>query len=220
MDAVEKNLGKQPEGTRGALEDQKDLLKTIMERTERLEAETPNEASPDMIKLTEEMRKLEEQQKEYQDWKKTFSDNLDRKIDNLVLHGERMDAQMKTTNENMAQLINSIAQIGKRCKESATIAQVTTITASQQMLTLDVAKLCARVEQMERAGKPNRPTEPPDNSRSGERSLSPPAESHKKRQKNFDPVCNTPNVIKGSQDSNTIIRKQKELHPRCGQMAD
>eukprot|EP00957_Ditylum_brightwellii_P105202 8019171-Ditylum_brightwellii.AAC.1 len=64
MDAVEKNLGKQPEGTRDALEDQKDLLKTIMARTERLEAKTPNEASPDMIKLMEEMRKLEEQQKE------------------------------------------------------------------------------------------------------------------------------------------------------------
>eukprot|EP00957_Ditylum_brightwellii_P180222 13728911-Ditylum_brightwellii.AAC.1 len=94
-----------------------------MERTVRLEAKTPNEASPAMIKLMEETRKLEEQQKEYQDWKKTFSDNLDKKIDNLVLHGEQTDAQMKTTNKNMAQLINSIAQIGKKCEESATIAQ-------------------------------------------------------------------------------------------------
>eukprot|EP00957_Ditylum_brightwellii_P033295 2522839-Ditylum_brightwellii.AAC.1 len=168
MDAVEKNLGKQPEGIRDALEDQKDLLKTIMERTDRLDAKTPNEASPAMIKLMEETRKLEEQQEEYQDWKKTFSENLDKQIDNLVLDGEQTDAQMKTTNKNMAQLIYSIAQIGKRCEESATIAQVTTITASQQMLTLDAARLRARVEQMEHAGKPNRPTEPPDNSRSGE----------------------------------------------------
>eukprot|EP00957_Ditylum_brightwellii_P037483 2834708-Ditylum_brightwellii.AAC.1 len=120
----------------------------------------------------------------------------------------------------MSQLINSIAQIGKRCEESATIAQVTTINASQQMLTSDAAKLRARVEQMECAGKPNRPTEPPDTSRSGERSLSPPAESHKKRQKNFDPVCNAPNVIMGSQNSNTIIRKQQELYPRHGRKAD
>eukprot|EP00957_Ditylum_brightwellii_P135473 10329321-Ditylum_brightwellii.AAC.1 len=120
----------------------------------------------------------------------------------------------------MSQLINSIAQIGQRCEESATIAQVTTINASQQMLTSDVAKLRARLEQMERAGKPNGPTEPPDTSRSGEQSLSPPVESHKKRQKNFDPVCNTPNVIMGSQNNNTITRKQQELRPRRGQMAD
>eukprot|EP00957_Ditylum_brightwellii_P091120 6937252-Ditylum_brightwellii.AAC.1 len=114
----------------------------------------------------------------------------------------------------MSQLINSITQIGQRCEESATIAQVPTINASQQMLTLDVAKLRTRLELMERAGKPNGPTEPPDTSRSREQSLSPPAESHKRRQKNFDPVCNTPNVIMGSQRSNTIIRKQQKLCPR------
>eukprot|EP00957_Ditylum_brightwellii_P000343 26625-Ditylum_brightwellii.AAC.1 len=93
----------------------------------------------------------------------------------------------------MSQLINSIVQIGKRCEESATRAQVLAINASQQTLTLDVAKLQARIEQMERTNKPNGPTEPPDTNRIGDRSLSSPAESHKKRQKNFDLVCNTPN---------------------------
>eukprot|EP00957_Ditylum_brightwellii_P026719 2021052-Ditylum_brightwellii.AAC.1 len=72
---------------------------------------------------------------------------------------------------------------------------------------------------MECAGKPNGPTEPPDTNRSREQSLSSPAESHKRRQKNFDPLCNTPNVIMGSQNSN-INTKQQELCPRCRRTAD
>eukprot|EP00957_Ditylum_brightwellii_P161064 12262662-Ditylum_brightwellii.AAC.1 len=67
MDAVEENLGKQPVDTGDALEDQKVLLKEIMERTKRLDAKTPTEESPAMTKLREETKKLEEQQKEYQD---------------------------------------------------------------------------------------------------------------------------------------------------------
>eukprot|EP00957_Ditylum_brightwellii_P055236 4186741-Ditylum_brightwellii.AAC.1 len=53
------------------------------------------------------------------------------------------------------------------------------------------------------------------------RSSSPLNESHKKRQKSTDPVCNTSNVIMGSQDLITNnISKQKELCPRCGRTAD
>eukprot|EP00957_Ditylum_brightwellii_P150008 11424316-Ditylum_brightwellii.AAC.1 len=54
------------------------------------------------------------------------------------------------------------------------------------------------------------------------RSTSPPAESHKKRHKSLETVCNTPNIIMGSQEQTqlTSTPQKKELHPCCSQTAD
>eukprot|EP00957_Ditylum_brightwellii_P014491 1091334-Ditylum_brightwellii.AAC.1 len=65
--------------------------------------------------------------------------------------------------------------------------QVTSLMATQNMLSADMVQLHARVEQIERAGSNPGPTEPPERSKGADQPKSPPAESHKKRQKNSDP---------------------------------
>eukprot|EP00957_Ditylum_brightwellii_P092826 7067633-Ditylum_brightwellii.AAC.1 len=54
------------------------------------------------------------------------------------------------------------------------------------------------------------------------RSPSLPAESHKKRHKSLVTVCNTPNIIMGSQEQTQLTSnpQKKELRQRCSQTAD
>eukprot|EP00957_Ditylum_brightwellii_P084881 6454232-Ditylum_brightwellii.AAC.1 len=124
MDKVEKNLDKKlEEKSNGNISGQQDLLKTIMERTARLESRVLNETSPEVAKLMAETKKLEQRQKDYLEWKTVFSEKLDKKIDNSASHGEQTDAHLKTTNGNIEQFMLSIVQIRKRCEESATMNQ-------------------------------------------------------------------------------------------------
>eukprot|EP00957_Ditylum_brightwellii_P047437 3603552-Ditylum_brightwellii.AAC.1 len=69
------------------------------------------------------------------------------------------------TNGNIEQLMLSIAQIGKRCEESATMNQLTSLMATQNMLNADMVQLHTRVEQIERAGGNPGPTVTPDRSK-------------------------------------------------------
>eukprot|EP00957_Ditylum_brightwellii_P096045 7317293-Ditylum_brightwellii.AAC.1 len=133
-----------------------------MERTARLEAMMLNAPTPEVMALEKEMKKLEQQQNNLLEWETNFSAKLERKIDKQAPHGEKIDSQHKTTNENIEQLMISIAQIGQRCEESATMSQVTNLMASQNMMNSDIAQLRARVEQIKRTGESSSLTEPSD----------------------------------------------------------
>eukprot|EP00957_Ditylum_brightwellii_P165099 12569886-Ditylum_brightwellii.AAC.1 len=96
------------------------------------------------------------------------------------------------------------------------MSQVTNLMASQNLKNSDIAQLQARVEQIKWTCGSSSLTEPSDKSGEIDRPRSPHTEPQKKQQKNSDSVCNTPNVIMGSQNTTIAIGKQKDLCPRRG----
>eukprot|EP00957_Ditylum_brightwellii_P048266 3663222-Ditylum_brightwellii.AAC.1 len=114
-----------------------------MEPTARFKATMSNAPTPEVMALEKETKKLEQQQNNLLEWKTNLSKKLERKIDKLATHRERMDSQHKTANKNIDQLMISMAQIGQRCKKSATMSQVTHLMASQNLMNSDIAQLRA-----------------------------------------------------------------------------
>eukprot|EP00957_Ditylum_brightwellii_P108806 8299721-Ditylum_brightwellii.AAC.3 len=87
---------------------------------------------------------------------------------------------------------------------------------------MQIDQLRAWIEHIEGDSKvPDPPITPDTTKGTAPRSNSPPAESIKKRQKGTNPVCNTSNVIMGSQDNAPDPPcKQKEPRLRHRRMAN
>eukprot|EP00957_Ditylum_brightwellii_P168845 12851837-Ditylum_brightwellii.AAC.1 len=93
---------------------------------------------------------------------------------------------------------------------------------------MQVNTLCARIENIKQtintlgSPKSTNPFETVGKYPIKARSISPPAEAHKKWHKSLSKVCNTPNIIMGSQEltQTQTSTQKKELRPCSSQTAD
>eukprot|EP00957_Ditylum_brightwellii_P045436 3444562-Ditylum_brightwellii.AAC.1 len=132
--------------------------------------------------------------------------------------GEQLDAIMNILNSHTGSMVSQ----QKLNEETSRIA------ANNNQVQMRLTMLTARIEQMERANTPSESFSSPVTPNADEkqpskmRSTSPPAESHKKRHKSLDTVCNTQNTIMGSQEQTqpTSTPQKKELRPHRSQTAE
>eukprot|EP00957_Ditylum_brightwellii_P204302 15338590-Ditylum_brightwellii.AAC.1 len=148
-----------------------------------------------------------------------MSAELDKKLETQNNKIASFEEQMRTQGKKRDQLMMCVVQLTNNCIMKKDINNV---TATNSSLKVTIHSLLTRIENIESASNILGPAIPPDpNKNIILQSSSPLAESNKKRQKSIDPVCNTPNIIMGTQDKTTESpRKQKELHPRLRRTAN
>eukprot|EP00957_Ditylum_brightwellii_P067711 5139836-Ditylum_brightwellii.AAC.1 len=203
MDAAENKLETQKMTPTEKETNQMDLMNTILERTAKLEVQKPNSVSKEMLQVMENTKLLEKKQKEYGDWKKVISKELDTKFKEQKEKIDNMDERLIKQDGKMDNLLASMALLTQNV---ITEKDINPLAVNNNALMIQVNALCAQIEHIERtttilsSPKSLNSFEIVGKYPSKARSTSPPAEMHEKRHNSLDKVCNTPNIIMGSQE--------------------
>eukprot|EP00957_Ditylum_brightwellii_P146243 11135412-Ditylum_brightwellii.AAC.2 len=126
---------------------QQDLLQSVLGRTMQLEAQSKKVVPQEAVQMMKHTQQLEQKQTEYDNWKATFLAELEDKFQAQNEKIDQVEDHLTTQGGKLDQLVTSMEQI---LNNYATSKDFTSMTASNNVISMQINSLCAWIENIER----------------------------------------------------------------------